>query len=175
MNSSSRKDALAAIVMLLVAVPFAATTRDIFIDPLDPGFSAQDFPIGVLGAIAVMSGTLLFNSLRAMRREGISLYEPGEIGPIFSYVVPMTAIAFVYIWLIELFQYPAPTFLVAAASLAMFGNRGWRRLLFAPLIATLVYYVLFFGLLGLNEAPGLLWEFDNQVYFRPLRNALGLF
>ena len=175
MDKSARNDALAAILVLIVAVPFIATTGDIFIDPFDPGFSSQDFPIGTLSLIVVLALALAVKSIRAMLRQGIPFYEKGELDDVLRWVVPMVIMGFLYVWLIVLFQYPLPTFLIVAAALAMFGNRGLGRLLVAPLLATFVYYLVFYGLLGLHEAPGEIWEYENQTFFRPLRNVLGLF
>lgn len=175
MDKTARNDALAAVLVLLVVAPFAATTGDIYVDPLDPGFGAQDFPIGILGLIVILAFVLLFNAVRAMLRDRAPVYEVGETDAMLRYVLPMVVIGFLYVWFIELFQYPLPTLIAAVASLAMFGNRGWGRLVVAPFVATLIYYVLFYGLLGLHEAPGTVWEYDNQAFFRPMRDALGLF
>lgn len=175
MDTSARDDALAAILTLLVAAPFVVATGSIYVDPLDPGFGARDFPIGVLGLIVVLSLALLARAVRELRRTRSPLRLPGETGEIVRYLVPMAAIGFLYVWFVDMFQYAVPTLLAAVGSLAMFGNRGWARLAVAPFVATLVYYVLFFGILGLDESPGTVIAFDNQHYFRPLRDALGLF
>lgn len=175
MNKSARNDALAAVLVLIVAVPFIATTGDIFIDPFDPGFSAQDFPIGTLGLIVILALVLAVRSIRTMLQQGIPFYEKGEMDDLLRWVAPMVIMGFLYVWLIVLFQYPLPTFLIVSAALAMFGNRGLGRLLVAPLLAAFIYYVLFYGLLGLHEVPGEIWEYENQTFFRPLRDALGLF
>lgn len=175
MDKSARNDVLAGILIFLVAAVFAAVTGEIFVDPQDPGFSARDFPIGVLTLVTVLAVALVARAVPKLARAGWRLYERGESRVVLTYVLPMVVIAFGYVWFNEMFQYPLPTALAAVLALAMFGNRNWPRLVAAPILATLIYYVLFYGLLGLHEAPGTVWEYDNQVFFRPMRNFLGLF
>ena len=173
MNSTARDDAIAALLMLLVALPFAVATGGIYVDPLDPGFGARDFPIIVIGLMILLAIVLLAQAWR--RRAGGPAPASGEFGEIGRYLLPMAAIGFLYVWFVDMFQYAVPTFLAGVGSLAMFGNRGWARLAVAPFAATLVYYVLFFGILGLDESPGTVVAFDSHTFFRPLRDALGLF
>lgn len=71
-----------------------------------------------------------------------------------------------YVWLIGLLQYAIPTLFATVAIFVAFGNRGWMRLVLVPLVATALYYTIFFGLLGLYEAPGSLLEYDAQALFR---------
>lgn len=175
MDTSARDDALAAILMLLAAIPFAVATGSIYVDPLDPGFGARDFPVLILGLIVVLSLALLARAVHDLRNARRPHHVPREAAEIVRYLLPMAAIGLLYVWFVDMFQYAGPTFLAAVATLAMFGNRGWARLAVAPFVATAVYYVLFFGILGLDESPGKLIAFDNQLYFRPLRDALGLF
>lgn len=175
MNMTARDDAIAALLMLLVALPFAVATGTIYVDPLDPGFGARDFPILVLGLMILLSLVLLAQAARRRRHERGSAEASGEIGEIGRYLLPMAAIGFLYVWFVDMFQYALPTFLAGVGSLAMFGNRGWARLAATPFLATLVYYTLFFGILGLDESPGTVIAYDSHTFFRPLRDALGLF
>ncbi len=175
MDRSARNDAIAGVLVLLVVGIFASVTGEIYVDPLDPGFGAQDFPIAVLTLIVIFAVGLLGRAGVALARSGWQLYEAGEAADILRYVVPMVAVASLYVLLLYMFQYPLPTFFATIGALAICGNRGFGRLLLAPFLATVIYYVMFYGVLGLFEEPGAVWSYSNQSYFRPLRDALGLF
>lgn len=175
LDKSARNDAIAGILILLIVFIFALATGKIFEDPLDPGFSARDFPIAILVLLTVLSISLLRHALIALVKSGWRIYEVGEADNLLRYVVPMVAIAAFYILLIHMFQYPAATFIASFGSLVIYGNSGYKRLIIIPLIATAIYYVVFYGVLGLFEEPGTVWSYSNQWYFRPLRDALGLF
>ncbi len=175
MDKSARNDAAAGVLVLLVTGVFASVTGEIYVDPLDPGFSSVDFPIMVLTLMTVLSLFLIGRALPALARTNWTLYEPGEWEPAVKYVVPVILICFTYVWFITMFQYPLPTLIATIGALAMFGNRGWSRLLAIPLVSTLIYYVLFYALLGLHEAPGTVWEYETQWFIRPIRDFIGLF
>ena len=174
MDRSARNDAIAGLMVLAVVAVFGPVTSEIFVDPLDPGFGAQDFPIGVLVLMTVLALTLLGRAAVQLARAGWPLYEPGEAAPLFRFLLPILALGFLYVWLLEMFQYALPTFFALSASLAIFGNRGWTRLLVVPLVVTAIFYVLFYGVFGLNEPPGTILSFENDWYFRPFRHFLGL-
>ncbi len=175
MDKSARNDVLGGVLVLLVAGVFASVTGEIYVDPLDPGFSSIDFPIMVLTLMTVLSLLLIGKAIPALARTNWTLYEPGEFKPALKYVAPVVFICFSYVWFITMFQYPLPTLIATVGALAMFGNRGWVRLLAIPLLSTLVYYILFFALLGLHEAPGEIWEYETQWFIRPIRDVIGLF
>jgi len=175
LDQPARNDAIAGILILLIVFIFASVTGNIFEDPLDPGFSARDFPITILVLLTILSISLLRPALIALAKSGWRMYETGEVDSLLRYIVPMVAIASIYILLIHMFQYPAATFVTSIGALIIYGNRGYKRLIVIPLIATVVYYVVFYGVLGLFEEPGTVWSYSNQWYFRPLRDALGLF
>jgi len=175
LDQPARNDAIAGILILLIVFIFASVTGNIFEDPLDPGFSARDFPITILVLLTILSISLLRPALIALAKSGWRMYETGEADSLLRYIVPMVAIASIYILLIHMFQYPAATFVTSIGALIIYGNRGYKRLIVIPLIATVVYYVVFYGVLGLFEEPGTVWSYSNQWYFRPLRDALGLF
>ena len=165
--------AIAGMMMLAVVAVFAPATTEIFVDPLDPGFGAQDFPIGILTLMTILAIALGAPAVVQLARTGWRLYEPGEAGPFFRYLVPIVALGFLYVWLLELFQYLLPTFFALTASMAIFGNRGRVRLLVIPAIVTVLFYVLFYGIFGLNESPGTILNYENSWYFRPFRAFLG--
>lgn len=175
MDKSARNDVIAAILVLGVAAVFGYATRNIYISPQDPGFSARDFPIMVLSLLVVLTLVLLVPSVVRLARTGWRVIEAGEATTLLRFLLPIIGFAFLYVWLNELFQYLGPTILAAGVTLAMFGNRGAVRLILVPVVAAITYYILFFGLLGLFETPGSVWEFNSQVFFRPLRDFLGFY
>lgn len=175
LNLSARNDAIAGVLILLVVLIFASATGKIFEDPLDPGFSARDLPIAVLVLLTLLSIILLRSALIALAKTGWRIYKAGEVDSLLRYIVPMIAIASLYVIMMHMFQYPASTFMALFAALIMYGNRGYRRLLVIPTIAVSIYYLMFFGILGLFEEPGSVWSYSNQSYFRPIRDGLGLF
>lgn len=175
MDRSARNDAVAALLIFVVIGIFASVTGKIFVDPMDPGFSARDFPVGVLSLLTILALVLFGRSVRALARTGWRLTERGEFDVFFQHLAPIVAMGFFYVWCIELFQYPLPTFFALSGALAMYGNRGATRLVVVPLIVTALFYVVFYGVLGLSETPGAIWNYENEWYFRPLRDFIGLF
>lgn len=72
MSSNASGIFYAALFMFAVSVPFALAVGDIYVDSIDPGFSARDFPRGVIGLIVLLAGALLVQSIRQLRAEGAS-------------------------------------------------------------------------------------------------------
>jgi len=173
MDRTARNDAIAGLMVLAVVAVFGPATSKIFIDPLDPGFSAQDFPIGVLTLMTILALALCARAAVQLARSGWQLYEAGEAAPLLRYLVPIIALGFLYVWLLELFQYLLPTFLALSASLAIFGNRGLVRLVVVPAIVAAIFYIIFYGIFGLNEPAGTILSYNNDWYFRPFRDFLG--
>lgn len=174
MDRSARNDAIGGLMVLAVVAGFGPFTAEIFVDPRDPGFSAQDFPIGILTLLTVLSAGLCARAAVLIARSGWKLYEAGESGPILRYLLPIVVLGFVYVWLLEMFQYLLPTFFSLTATMMIFGNRGITRLVVVPIIVTVIFYVLFYGVFGLHEPPGTILSYENQWYFRPFRTFLGL-
>jgi hypothetical protein len=162
------------VLILAVVAVFAPAVRYIFIDPLDPGFSARDFPVGVLALMAILAGALLVRTLPRLAQDGWRLYEAGEAHPLFRYLLPIAALGFLYVWLLDMFQYMLPTVFALSASMAIFGNRGFARLAVTPVLVALIFYVLFYGIFGLSEPEGTVLSYDNQWYFRPFRAFIGM-
>ena len=174
MDKSVRNDAAAGLMVLGVAAVFGLVTSEIFVDPRDPGFGAQDFPIMVLTLMTILALVLSASAITHLSKNGWRFYEAGEAGPILRYLAPILSLGFLYVWLLEQFQYAAPTFFALTASMAIFGNRGKTRLIIIPATVTVIFYVLFYGVFGLNEPPGEILSYENDWYFRPFRTFLGL-
>ena len=173
MDREARNDALAGIAILVIVAIFGSVTGEIFIDPLDPGFSSQDFPIGVLTLMTILSLGMLVRAGLNLAKSGWQFYEAGEAGPVLRHLLPAVVLGFLYVWLIEQFQYVLPTLFALSMSMWIFGNRGITRLLLIPAVVTMIFYFLFYGIFGLNEAAGELLSYENAWYFRPLRQFLG--
>lgn len=174
MENSARNDAFSGVLILLVTGAFASVTGDIYVDPLDPGFSSVDFPIMILTLLTVFSLWLIAKSIPELSRSGWKLYERHEASPLIRYSLPLVLAGGAYIALMVMFQYPLPTLAVTVVVLAIFGNRGWQRLLALPLATTLVYYVLFYALLGLHEPPGTVWAYGTRWFTQPIRSLFGI-
>lgn len=174
MNRSARNDAIAGLLMLAIVVVFGSVTSQIFVDPRDPGFGSRDFPIGILTATTILALALCARAVVHLARNGWRLYEAGEADLLIRYLVPIVLLGFLYVWLLEQFQYLLPTFFTLIASMALFGNRGVGRLIVVPVVVTVIFYVFFYGVFGLNEPPGEILSYENNWYFRPFRAFLGL-
>jgi hypothetical protein len=113
-------------------------------------------------------------TLPRLAQDGWRLYEAGEAHPLFRYLLPIAALGFLYVWLLDMFQYMLPTVFALSASMAIFGNRGFARLAVTPVLVALIFYVLFYGIFGLSEPEGTVLSYDNQWYFRPFRAFIGM-
>lgn len=162
------------LVLFLTLGLFVPAVDDIYIDPRDAGFSARDFPIGVLFLLVLLSCVMLVGAVyrwlnhRKNRRWD---YSP-QTASFFRHVIPMLGIGYGYAWLVGMFQYLLPTVLATAGAMAVYGNRGVWRLLVVPVMVSVFYYLLFFGVLGLYEQPGTILAYDHQAVFSPLRTTL---
>lgn len=171
---SARADFVSAIVMAAIAVVFLVAAGTIQYDADEPGIGPRAVPITISVMICLLSLGMMIRSFNAVRRSGWALIDRDELRLFAVWVLPMAAIAFAYILLIDLFQYLLPTIIVSSATLALFGNRGKVWLIVTPVLAGLLYYVLFFGIFRLLEAPGRIVEYENNVIFGPLRSWMGI-
>ena len=127
LDKSARNNAIAGVLILLIVFVFASVTGKIYEDQLDPGFSARDFPVVILVLLTILSISLLRPALIALAKSGWRIYEAGEADSLLRYIVPMVAIASLYVLLIYLFQYPASTFVASFGALTIYGDRGFKR------------------------------------------------
>jgi hypothetical protein len=171
---SARSDFISGLVMLFVTVVFYVAALDIEEDPFGVGMQPYVFPKAICILTAAITILLLANSARKLRREGWQMGDTQELRLFFVWVLPMAAIAFAYIGLIDLFQYPLSTIIGLAATLALFGNRGLNWFVTIPVITSVVYYVIFFGIFRLLEPTGKLIEYDNYYIFGPMQKFLGI-
>lgn len=175
-QNSMLQDLVGGLFVLIVTLGlFVPSVDEIYIDPRDPGFSSRDFPIGVLSLLVLLSALLLLRSAYSLLKNHRHWHwqYSQQTAALFRHVLPIIGLGFCYAWLVTLFQYFIPTFLITAFSMAIYGNRGVWRLLLMPLLVTIIFYLLFFGILGLYEQPGSAWAYNNQLFFTPMRETLG--
>ncbi len=170
------KNLLGGLLVLTIAlILFVPAVSEIYVDPRDPGFSSRDFPVGVLTLLVLLCLLVLFRPLYTIlvKRKRWHWHYSQELRDLARHVIPIMTVGFCYAWLISMFQYFLPTFLVAMSSMAIYGNRGVWRLIIIPLFVSALFYLVFFGLLGLYEEPGSVLQYNNQVLFKPLHETLG--
>lgn len=170
---SARADFVSAIFMAAIALVFLLTANTIDYDPNEPGIGPRAFPVTVSILICLLSAVMMIRAFKPVRDSGWDLVNREELRLFLTWVLPMVAIAFAYVLLIDLFMYLMPTIVISAATLALFGNRGKYWLVVTPVLVGLFYYILFFGVFRLLEGPGRIIDFDNNTIFGPLRSFLG--
>jgi len=171
---SARSDLISSLVMLAVTLVFFIAAQDIEEDPFGVGMQPYVFPKAICWLMGAMSVLMLATAGLKLRREGIQLGTAQELRLFAVWVLPMAAIAFIYLGLMNLLQYLIPTILALSACLAIFGNRGVKWLVTIPVISSVFYYVIFFGIFRLLEPTGMLLEYDNYYIFGSMRKFLGI-
>jgi len=171
---SARSDFISGLAIFACTAVFYSAALNIEEDPFGVGMEPYVFPLVICYLLGGVTLVLLGRSVVSALREG--LFEGGgeELRLFICWVLPMAAIAFAYLGLVNLFQYLLPTILALSASLALFGNRGVKWLVVIPVISGLVYYVIFFGVFRLLEPSGLLLEYDNYYLFGAMRKLIGV-
>jgi len=160
--------------MLACTVILYIAALEIEEDPFGVGMEPYVFPIAICYVMGAMTLLLLGKSAAGAIRDGLFNADLQEIRLFFGWVLPMAAIAFAYLGLINLFQYLLPTAIILSATLAIFGNRGVKWLVTIPALASLFYYVVFFGIFRLLEPTGILIEYDNYYIFGAMRKFIGV-
>lgn len=174
MEQSARDDAFAGLALLLLVAVFGFATADIYVSPFDEGIGARDLPAALLTLIGLGGLFLIGRSVYRLAQNGEPLAKRDDLQSLLLGTLPIIGLSFLYIWLLVIAQYVLPTILIFSATLALFGNRGWRALVALPIAGTLVFYVLFYGLLGLFEPEGALIAYNSRPIFAPVRSLVGL-
>jgi len=169
---TAQRDLISAGVMLITTLIFFWASLAIEEDPFGTGLQPYVFPQAILYIQAALTLIMLAGAVARFRREGISTEKSNELRIFVVWVLPMAAIAFIYLGLINLFQYLLPTIFALSACLAIFGNRGVKWLIVIPVISAIFYYVIFFGIFRLLEPTGMLIEYDNYYLFGPMQKFL---
>ncbi len=170
----ARSDFISALVLLAFTAIFYVAALEIEEDPFGVGMEPFVFPLAVCYVLGALTLLLLLVTARSAFQQGVFVGGNREIRLFFGWVLPMAVIAFAYLGLINLFQYLLPTAITLSATLAIFGNRGVKWLVTIPVMASLVYYVIFFGIFRLLEPTGILIEYDNFYIFGTMRKFIGI-
>lgn len=173
MTRSSFKEAGAAVLLIAIALPFTLTVDQIYVDPSDPGFGARDLPRYVTYALLALAGFLIIKFARHAKFAHTFTMAKSAIWNMRA-VIGLGTLALAYIWAIRLFQYAIPTLIALAILFYLFGNRGWKALIAAPVVLVGIYYLVFFIIFGIYEDPGLLLSYDSYTFAQAIRNAIGL-
>lgn len=160
--------------MLIATLIFYWASLAIEEDPFGTGLQPYVFPQAILYILAALTLIMLAGAVMRLRNDTVPAEKSNEVRIFFYWVIPMAVIAFIYLGLINLFQYLLPTMLALSASLAIFGNRGVKWLVIIPVIAAVFYYVIFFGIFRLLEPTGMLLEYDNYYLFGPMQKFIGV-
>lgn len=171
---SARSEFISGLVILVVTLIFYVETQRIEEDPFGVGMEPYVFPEAICLMIGVMTLFMTGNAARKLQRADLQKGDMLELRLFFIWVLPMAAIVFAYIGLMDLFQYAIPTALALAVTLAIFGNRGMKWYVTIPAISSVIYYVTFFGVFRLLEPTGRLLEYDNYYIFGPMRKLFGI-
>jgi hypothetical protein len=173
-NMSARSDFISGLVVLAITLVFYLETQRIEEDPFSVGMQPIVFPETICRMIGAIALIMVVNAARKLQRVDFQQSDGSELRLFVVWVLPMAAIVFAYIGLMDLFQYLIPTALALSATLVLFGNRGIKWYLTIPAISSVVYYVVFFGIFRLLEPTGRLLEYDNNYIFGPMRGVLGI-
>lgn len=162
--------------MLVTTLIFYWASLAIEEDPFGTGLQPYVFPQAILYILLALTLIMLGGAAMRFRSNPAPAQNSGsnEVRIFFFWVIPMAVIAFIYLGLINLFQYVIPTIIALSATLAIFGNRGIKWLVVIPVIAAIFYYVIFFGIFRLLEPTGMLLEYDNYYLFGPMQKFIGV-
>lgn len=107
------------------------------------------------GAVMIVRGGF---RLSAFRLSSLALPSRAAVE-----VFALSVFAFVYYWAMVSFGYVLPTFVAAPAVFAAFGMRGFVKLGAAAMLCPLVFYLLFFVILGAHPPRGEVWEVLDYI------------
>ncbi len=174
MKDSTVKDIGVALLILAVLIPFATGVGNIYEDPSDPGFGSRDFP-----KLIIFIG--IFLSVILLIRSSIDIVRSGQLPKLaisshYQITGPLTVLiaALLYVWGIVLFQYALPTLALMFFLVRYFGSRGFFRTILIPLIAVIIYFLVFFVIFGIFEEPGTILNYDSYSVARAIRKVIGM-
>ncbi|MBE9398953.1 tripartite tricarboxylate transporter TctB family protein [Pontibacterium sp. N1Y112] len=162
-RKTARHDLATGLAILALAGFLFIESLDIPVDLEDAGLSARFFPQAICGLMAVLGAILAFNGARGQSAPDDKTTFDGKI--FISKVLPLSVLSFAYVWLFQLFGYTTATLITVYIGSYLFGVRGKAFLLLSPIMSLLFYY-LFFGLMGVFEPPAEI--FDVMVYLKNL-------
>lgn len=171
---SARSELISGLVILVVTLIAYVEIQRIESDYFSVGIQPATFPEGVCLLLGALTLGMTINAAVRMRGSEPSSGGNRELRLFLVWVLPMAAITVVYIVLIDLLQYVIPTAIALSATLAIFGNRGMKWSVTIPVLSSLAYYAVFFGIFRLDEPRGRILEYDNYYIFGAVRHFLGV-
>lgn len=119
---------------------------------------ARLLPSIVGTGLILLAGVLLVSGTEEaeIEKEPTKIDEPDDYGwrGLNTVAVPLTAIVLIYVGLLSGFGYLIATILISVAFFKLFGNQGIKYGLTFPIVTAIVFYILFFNVLGLFDPPG---------------------
>lgn len=162
-RSTARHDLATGLAIVALAVFLFIESLGIPVDAEDAGLSSRFFPQSICGLMAVLGAILAFNGARGQSAPDDKTTFKSNI--FISKVLPLSVLSFAYVWLFQLFGYTTATLITLYIASYLFGVRGRALLILSPIMSLLFYY-LFFGLMGVFEPPAEI--FDVMVYLKGL-------
>ncbi|MBN3560823.1 tripartite tricarboxylate transporter TctB family protein [Aliamphritea spongicola] len=156
-----RADLVTGLVIMALAAFFFNETFAIPFDPEEGDISPRFFPQSICLMLGLLGGILAFQGGR-----GITAPDDNcsfDMQDFLFKVLPLSVLSFVYVWLFQGFGYILATIVTLAIACYLFGVRGLRLLILPPVVSVIFYY-LFFGLMGVFEPPAEI--FDLLAIFR---------
>ncbi len=103
----------------------------------------------LLAGIQLASGTLGLS--HDTKSEDIDAIQWQGLAPV---AIPIMGMVILYVGLLSGFGYLISTMMIAPLAYLLFGNRGLKRAVILPLLVSIIYYIVFFKLLGMFDPPG---------------------
>lgn len=155
-NQASRKarhDRISGIVLIAIGAFLFTQTYQIPLDPYSAGLGPRFFPQSLCLVLAGL-GLLLILSAHNVT-SAASQFDPKVFT---ANVLPLVILTAIYLTLFWLVGYLLASMISLAIAGYLFDVRG-KALVLLAIIASLAFYYLFFGLMGVFEPPSVLSSF----------------
>ncbi|WP_165839987.1 tripartite tricarboxylate transporter TctB family protein [Motiliproteus coralliicola] len=147
---TARHDLIAGLVLIALSLFLFSASFDIPMESDDDGIGPRFFPQSICMLLAALGLVMALQGARKKSAPGDNSIFYGEV--FVAKVLPLAVLSFVYLWLFVQFGYLLSTLVALYAAFLLFGVRGKGLVLMPPLMTVLFYY-LFFGLMGVFEPP----------------------
>ena len=152
---TARQDMIAGLLLLGLAVFLFNASFGIPADMDESGIGPRSFPQGICILMGLIGGVMALQGARGRTAPGDkSSLHMGEFARV---VLPLIGVSFLCVWLFKLFGYIAATLTTLWIACYLFRVRGKALYLLPPAISLIFYYV-FFGLMGVFEPPAELFN-----------------
>ena len=156
-----RADLVTGLVIFAIAAFFYNETFEIPVAPDEEDLSSRFFPQSICIILGALGALLVIQSIR-----GIQAPEDNtsfDMQDLLIRVLPLSLLSFLYVWLFKGFGYIPATLVLLYAGCFLFRVRGLQLVMLPP-FATLLFYYLFFSLMGVFEPPAEI--FDLLAFIR---------